>query len=294
MSVEHIEPFGDLLHAEIHIQVDVGLHRGTAAFGRDDDDAVGTACTVDSCRRSIFQYVNRSNVIGIDRCEWIVGILSASCRGSRHLAFIHVDLHAVDDIERRRTSIERIGTANGNIHAGASFPRLCRNTHTGHAALQRRGKIGGTGLHQLVRTHGSHRPCQILTRYSTITDDHHLIDRANLFLQSDIIMRFLGLDIDLGSLIADKPDLQCSCIHPLDRESSAGVGRSARLCPGNDDCRPDHRAAVLVNDRTRNLRSSRLLLSRHHGAQQRNEQPCNDEKQYIYRLFHKFPNISSF
>ena len=80
-------------------------------------------------------------------------------------------------------------------------------------------------------------------------------------------MRFLGLDIDFSSLIADESDLQHSGIHPFDRESSAGVGRSARLRPGNDDRRADHRAAVFVSDRTRDLRSVLFLLRRRLGTQ---------------------------
>lgn len=171
----------------------------------------------------------------------------------------------------------------------------CVVTRTpGHAPLQRGSEIGRAGLHQFVRTHGRHRSRQVLARNGAVTDDHHLVDRADLFLQGNVVMCFPGLDIDLGSLVADEPDLQRSRIHPFDRESPAGVGRSARLRPGNDDRRTDHRAAVLVDDPARNLRSILFRLRRRHGTRHRNEKPHCDEKQYVDKLFHKFPNISSF
>ena len=141
LSIKHIKLFGNLLHAEIHIQIDIGLQRGATALGRDDDDAVGAARTVNGGCRSVFQHVDRRDVVGIDRCKRIIGVLSTAGRRGRHLSLIHVNLHAVDDIERRRAGIQRIGTADSNIHAGSSLARLRRDTHAGHAPLQSGSKI---------------------------------------------------------------------------------------------------------------------------------------------------------
>src|SRR5262249_52556770 len=107
--------------------------------GRDDDDAVGTACAVDRRRGRVLQDFDRLDVVRVQGGERIRrhcggGVAAAVARIL--IVRIVLDREAVDDVERLVVAVDGGAATNTNGQRGARRRGRRRDRNAGSGALQ--------------------------------------------------------------------------------------------------------------------------------------------------------------
>ena len=127
-----------------------------AAFCRDENDAIGTACTIDGGSRSILQHLHRFYLVGVD--------------------MVHV-VHnqTVDDIQRAY-GVERADTTYLHLTHDAGLTG-CRDRDAWHLSLQHLIDIGRSCLVGLLHVDYTDGTCQVGLLLNAITDDDNIFER---------------------------------------------------------------------------------------------------------------------
>ena len=155
-------------------EADIGRERNfqvafAAAFGRHDDDAVGTAHAVHGRRRSILEHVDVLHIVRVEHVE------------GRHVAH-----DAVDDDQRVLVAGIRPHAAHadrGLFEAGLAG--LLDGGHTGDTPNEGIGNIGHGGAHQLLARQLPDGAGDGLLLLGAEADHHHIVDALDILLEHD-------------------------------------------------------------------------------------------------------------
>ena len=153
-----------------------------AALGGDDDHAISTAGSVDSCCRTILEHVHGSDFIAGD----IVDV---------------ADGNAIHDIKRRstRTLVEGGETADLDVVAGLGrIGSGFDDVQAGHFALEETHGVGLYAGVEIFALDGSHATGDFFLLLGTITDDHDLFEESGVLGKIDGCRDLGGLESKSG------------------------------------------------------------------------------------------------
>ena len=157
-----------LLECNVAVVAHLGGSTLRTLLGGDDNHTVGTAATVDSGGRGILQDVHRLDVGRID------------------VAQLAHEGNTVEHNQRVVAGRERALATNADLHFGTRLRTGLRHHHTGHAALQSLGGVGGCNLIQFLTANVGHRTRYGLATLRTVTNHHHLVHHMAVFLQHNV------------------------------------------------------------------------------------------------------------
>ena len=216
LSVEQVGHLIDVLPAGVTV---VGYLRLSlmALLGRDENDTVGGARTVDGGRSSILEHVHALNVGRVE--------------------IVKVALHAVDEHERLRAAR---GAYTSYIYfiTAARHTRRLRELHARRTALQGGKRIDSAKLGYLVALHLHGSTGDKLFLLHAIANDHHIVERMGIVLQRD--RQGLTADTHILRLRSYITDVQHSTLRRVNGEVAIDVGHCSLFCrlilhSGSDD-----------------------------------------------------------
>ena len=129
------------------------------ALGGDHDHTICRTGAIDRGRRGVLQHRNRLNISRIDRIE------IRRCNG-----------HSIEDIERCRTRIDRVRTADGHHGRRAGLTRVRQHRQTRHLTLQRLVEGCRRGLFDLCGLDGRNRAGHSTLLSCTVGDHNHVVN----------------------------------------------------------------------------------------------------------------------
>ncbi len=194
-----------LLQGEVGAEVDVHLSLLAGVLGGDDDDTIGSACTIDGRSGGVFQHVDRLDVVDVEVGE---------------LAFHR---QSVDDEQGRSLSKERGGTTNLQLTA--------IGRQTGHAAFEVGDEAWCVAILQDFAGHGGRSTRHVLFGDGLITGHDHFLERGAA-RHGDVLLNegVASLDGHDGLVHADEAILQrASCGRNLQGIEAIDVGDGAHL-----------------------------------------------------------------
>ena len=202
-GIQNVEFVGVVLHSDTCVKIYLYL-AFLAAFGGDDDNAVGSAATVDRGRSGIFQDLDRFDVVAVE--------------------FVHTRFswHAVDDVERV-VVVESADTTD-SYRSRTRRRTIGRNIHTRHTSLHCFERVVLVLLGNVVGLHYRNRPCQIRLFLYRIARYHNLVEFAHLFFEGDAEILGGGY---FGVLKADVRDNECLALFNGEFEIAVEVGDCA-------------------------------------------------------------------
>ena len=209
-----------LLEQGLDIQVatvaDLGRCSLCALHCGNDDDTIGTTRTVDGGCRGVFQNVHRLDVARVD---------------VRQLA------HKGNTVEHNQRVVagrQRALATDANLHLLARLRAGLRHQHTCYAALQSLGGIRGSNLIEFLAADVGHRTGDSLAALSTVTDDHHIVQRGVVLAQNDVDV-LTAVHCHTLAYEAHVRHFQLSIPIGGDVELTVDVGNAARLRSNNPD-----------------------------------------------------------
>ena len=216
---------------------DLGSLVGAALLGRDDDDTVGSAGTVDGGCGSVLQDVEALDIGRIDHGEEV----------GQTLDTVVVHCKTVDDDERvigsvqGRTSTDTDGRAATRGAAGTG------NADAGDLAGQHILGVHDDTLVLGVRFKGGHRAGEVALLDGTVADDHDLVEELAVLLEGDGA-RHLGC-LEGKGRVTDAADLD-DRIGARDVQDEVTVDARHGAVVGTllDDCRTDDGAHGVGNN----------------------------------------------
>ena len=140
---------------------DLSLLRG------DENDAVGSPCTVDGARGSILQHFHTLDVLGVHAFHTVL-----------------VGRHAVDNIKRFRV-VDGTDTTDTDERLGARLARGRGDLHAGSHTLQRIFGAQACLAFQVVGAHFGNRCRDDALLLHAVANDHHVLQRVLVFPQGD-------------------------------------------------------------------------------------------------------------
>ena len=155
------------------------------AFGRNHDDAVGTARTIEGVRCGILQHRHRLDVRSVEVID---------------IAFVR---RAVHHIQRARSGIHRTESADMERLTATRTSRFSRELHTGDFADKSIGNIRRLGLYQIIRIDYFCRTGKSLAFCFAEGNDNDIVDTGGRFFHFDVENR-LSADGDMFVIVADE------------------------------------------------------------------------------------------
>ena len=161
VGIEQVETALIGLEREGSVEGDVGLAL-LGALGGDDDDTIGSLCTIDRSRGSVLEHLDALNVVAAENGTDVF---------ARH--------HSVNHIERAvGIASEGGGSADGGVGAQTAGRTIGRDVHTRHAALQRLDDIARRRIGDVLHLHHGDRTRQVRFLLRGVTSDNHFVDHA--------------------------------------------------------------------------------------------------------------------
>ena len=165
-----VEPVAENAHADLAREPDV-LMLLPAAFGRDHDDAVGAARTVNRRGRSVFQHFDRLDDARIDALE---------VSGVAHRNSVH-------DHQRGVGPVDGTDAAHPDRHAAlGTVVRIVDHRQTGDAPLEQLVDRPRRNLRHVGGPHRGHASRQVALLHRTVTDHDHLVYQFGLLLKPHV------------------------------------------------------------------------------------------------------------
>ena len=186
---------------------DVGFLIAASGLGGNQDDTVGTTGTVDGGSRSVFQYVDGSDVFG---------------RYGGEVAFDTV-------YQDKRVGVTRHGI-DTTQHDGRRFGRVTRrvsDAQTGNLTFYQFGCVGNLTSRKVFCLDGGYGTGHIAFALRTVTDDDYFVHHLGVFFQLDDLAGFYFACLYLNGLVADVADDQRSVGCHFQRELTVEVGNRA-------------------------------------------------------------------
>ena len=215
------------LPADLPLEDDLRPLAHRTFLGGDQNHAVRRPRAVDAGRRSVFQHLDRLDVVGVDVVH---GARDPVDDDDRRIAL--VDRRTAADEERRRLARQRVGR---------------RDLHTRNLAFQGVAHRGhGSRRH---RTAGDlrHGRRKRMARLRAVPHDHHLVHVDRRGGERHVHDRLRRCDRHFGRAVAHKRNLQHGIVRRhAQRIAAVDVGRHAGGRPLDDDRRPHDRGALVV------------------------------------------------
>ena len=152
-------------------------------FRSDNDNAVGAPRAVNGRRRNVFQHLDGLNITGVDSGKRIQSAVDSAetCPGR---AVIVVKNKSVNHIERFISTGDRVPATDTDTRSSARLSRTLRNVQPGHRPAQRLVERG-CNLRQCPLGNGRSRSREFLPFLRPIADNHHTVEKINIFLQEN-------------------------------------------------------------------------------------------------------------
>ena len=200
----HFDTMGVLRDTEVGAEVDAGL-AGLRLLRGHEDNAIGSAGTVDGGGGSVLQDLDALDILGIEPAEVGVGAV----------------LDTVDNPQRVGVAVHGSDTADADaVTAGRVTGRL-GDDHTGSGALQTLGKGGRNALQHGLGVNGCDRTGHVALLLGTVTDHHGLLKEHIILLEDEINRALSPSEGDFLVGIADAGG------------DEGGIGRNVRNCKGS-------------------------------------------------------------
>ena len=264
LGVHEVDPARQEVDTGLGVEGDGGVS-AAALFGRDHDDAVGTAGTVDGSRSRILEDVDLLHVGGVDD------------------GGIDID-DTVHDIDRSLAGVEGTDTADRDLGVTARTSGSGDDVDAGHLAGHALGDgDGGAALVELFVLDGSDRGGKLLTDQGTVTDDDHVVQGLVISPEQDGISvasvhgDLLGLESDGG---ADQGG-SCGGVEP---ETAIRIRDGAVLGAFDLDAGADDGLTVFVSDAPADGAGARFLLGRRSGTGRQDDVASFDSRGNADRL----------
>ena len=165
LAVHHLQGAVVLLRGEAAVVADADAVTLGTLLGRDDDDAVGSAGTVDGGRGGVLQDGEGLDVVGVDRGEGVAH------EGAAFLG----DRDTVDDDERVVARGQRGAAADTEGRLGSGFAGGGNDVQTRHLADEGLGGTGDRTAVDIVGLDGDDGSRHILFLDGAVADDHDII-----------------------------------------------------------------------------------------------------------------------
>ena len=133
----------------------------------DDDNTIRTARTVDSRGRSIFQDVERLDVLGVNHRQGV--------RQTLHAVLVHS--YTIDNDKGIVRGVQRRTTTYTDARTRTGCTAIRRNVHTSHLTREHVLGVNHKALILRVGLQGCYRPRQVAFLHHAITNHHHFVQR---------------------------------------------------------------------------------------------------------------------
>ena len=235
--VEQVVVLRDRVDGSGEIGGDVGnvtTHLG-ALLGRDHDDTVGCAGTVDGGCGSILQHGETLDVLRVDGGKRVTHTADAVVRHGQ----------AVDHDERVVRRVERGAATDADRRTGTRHTGTGGDDHTGALAAQQVGRGRDDTLIDFIGLDGRDRTGHIAFLDRTVADDHHLVQEFLVVFEEDV-SGFSGFDrngpqaqeADFNRR-AGRRDIECPLSVQIRLHAVAGTHL--------DNSSPDHRTEFVFH-----------------------------------------------
>ena len=205
-----------------------------ALTGRDQNDAIRTAGTVNGSRRGVLEHFDRENV------------------GRIKIVDIAADGHPIDNVERIAV-VDGPHAADAYTNSGTGLAGALRDVHTRHHAFQHIVDASARHTSQVVALHAADGRRDDAFTLNAVTDHHHILQRLDIVLQDDLQRPArIGRESYLLFLIAYTGDLEpVGTDRQLQAETAVrgGGGSHCRELRQHDRCSGD-RAFLFVDHDT--------------------------------------------
>ena len=197
-------------------------------LGRDDDDAIGPARTVDGSGRHVLQHLNALNVAGVDERQRVERALNAADARLLRTA-VHLIDEAVDDIQRIVARVDRVSATYADGAAGTGLT-ACRHVKSRHDAADGSVKRGRGGNLNLITAYRRHTARQLRALLGAVAHDHQLVQAPRLLVQADAHHRVALAYLHLLALVAHIPHADVRGERGnVNMEAALGVGHGLHL-----------------------------------------------------------------
>ena len=160
---------GPVRHRVGRGEADAGAARCGPFLGRDEDDAIGSARSVDGGGGRILEDCHVLDVVRIDQRQEVAAATDARA---------HLHGHAVEHDERVVAGIERSSAADADGASGRRRAAAADDLHAAHLAVDELfGRIDHA-LVEVLAAHVAHRAREVALALHAIADDDHLAERA--------------------------------------------------------------------------------------------------------------------
>ena len=173
VGVHHIKFLRYILYAVIAVILYLHFFR-LPLFGRNNNNAIGTAATIDSGRRSVFQHFYRLNVVVVE-----IG------KATFHR-------HAVYDIKRIATGIDGTDATHADTYVPFRITAWSSHLYTRHLSCQCLAEIRSRCLGYVLRFHRRYGSGHIALLLDTIAHDHHFFQQFTILFQGYVGERFVS------------------------------------------------------------------------------------------------------
>ena len=244
---------------------DAGLS-GSGFVGRDEDDAVGAAGSVDGRRGGILQDFHGHDVLRIDLGE-IAGIAEGE---------------TVHDQERRIGAVHGGITPDPDRGGCARFLGVVGHLDAGHASLHE--GLDGMGRldNELFGVEGRHGACQVALLHAAITDGYGFFQHEGGLVEDNVHDR-PAVDRKSSIFVAKTAHRECRIGSHAVNGPGAILATDRILVRTGDEYRSaGNRFAVLVADRSGYL-GCRLGMG---GACRKDQNRCDCKEKTCNSLFH--------
>ena len=149
----------------------MGLPLANLSFlGGDENDAVGTTGTIDSCGGDVFQYFYTLDVVGIDGGQGIQTSFNGTDTRGVIGCILEID-KAVDHVERFVGGVDRVTATNADVTVGARLSAAGCHVESSHLSSQSTIEGGGNGFLKDIGFDSGHATCQLVTLLCAVA--HH-------------------------------------------------------------------------------------------------------------------------
>ena len=241
---------------------------GLSALCSDDDNTVGTTCTVDSRCRSILKNVERLDVVRVD----------AGCYRSI------LNWESVDDIERSVGLCQWVVTTDGDVHLSTRHTFAWRYVNTGNTSTKSLVDWWHRSVGELAYVSLGNRTRKVALANRLIAHNYDFAKSLLVFFQYDLhyltwcSLFFLGV-------VSEERELQHGAALHVDGECTVDVGNGSNIVVAlHLDANSRHSFAGIVLDNSRHLflRHSSERCSENHHKQEYQSLDCLD----FYSNFH--------
>ena len=219
-----IEPLGDRLDTERRIQSDFCL-TFFPLFSGNKDNTISRTRSVDSRSRGVFQNFHALDIRRVDTIQRVfLRTVEHIARTGIKVRIIHRE--TIHNIQRCLTCIYRRKTTDTHIGCTTRLGAVLGNNNPRSTPLHHLHQTGVIGRIDLFGFQRNNRSCQVALFHATITDNDHLVQLLQIFIQLNgksrfILYRYLLLDI------SDKGNIQNSIIRHSHTEVTVYIGDRA-------------------------------------------------------------------